>query len=245
MVYTGGWPEDDSVLDDADTIVSYTDGGGRHPFNDHLDKLDSLMKKGVGLVCIHYAVEVPRDPSGLKFLDWTGGFFEMNWSVNPHWTAKFNQLPNHEITRGVKPFTINDEWYYHMRFRENMQGVTPILTDVPPKSTLSRPDGPHSGNPVVRSKVGQPQHVAWATERSDGGRGFGFTGGHFHWNWGHPDHRKLVLNAILWTAGLEVPETGVESAALTLADLEANQDYDKPDDFNPARIQKLLEEWNQ
>lgn len=245
-VVTGGWPKDESILDDADSIVIYADGGGGHPFNQHLDKLDSLMKKGTGLVCIHYGVEVPKGPSGDAFLEWTGGYFEANWSVNPHWDANYDELPKHPITRGVKPFKINDEWYYHMRFREEMQGVTPILTDLPPETTLSRPDGPHSGNPAVRKAIskGEPQHMAWATERKDGGRGFGFTGGHFHWNWGHDQFRKLVLNAIAWTAKAEVPETGVPSKSLTVKDLMANQDYEVPENFNPQRIEKMLEEWN-
>jgi hypothetical protein len=242
-VYTNGWPEDASVLDDADTIVIYADGGNGHPFYTHLEEVDQLMKKGVGLVCIHYAVEIPKGEAGNKFLDWTGGYFEANWSVNPHWTADYAKLPKHEITRGVKPFTINDEWYYHMRFREKMEGVTPILTAVPPESTLARPDGPHSGNPTVRSKVGQPQHMAWARERPDGGRGFGITGGHIHWNWGHDGFRKLVLNAIAWTAHIDVPANGVSSKPVTIEDLEANQDEEPPADYNRARIQKMLEDW--
>jgi len=81
----------------------------------------------------------------------------------------------------------------------------------------------HSGNPTVRSKIGQPQHVAWAVEREDGGRGFGFTGGHFHRNWGNDNFRKLVLNALLWTAKAEVPENGVE-CNVTDEDLKANLD---------------------
>ncbi|MCA9039703.1 MAG: ThuA domain-containing protein, partial [Planctomycetaceae bacterium] len=242
-VVTNGWPTDHSVFEGANSIVIYCDGGSGHPINEHLEEVDALMKKGVGLTLIHYAVEVPKEPSGKKFLDWTGGFFEMNWSVNPHWTASFDQFPDHPITRGVKPFKINDEWYYHMRFVEGMKSVTPILTDVPPASTLERPDGPHSGNPYVRAEQGQPQHVAWAREREDGGRGFGFTGGHIHWNWGNDSHRKLVLNAIVWTAGGNVPESGVLSATPTLEELEANQDYPKPDDYNPARIQRLLSDW--
>ncbi|MEZ6046061.1 MAG: DUF1080 domain-containing protein [Planctomycetaceae bacterium] len=242
-VVTDGWPEDSSVFEGADSIVVYCDGGGNHPINKHLDEVDALMKKGVGLVLLHYAVEVPKEVSGKQFLDWTGGFFEMNWSVNPHWTASFNHFPDHPIANGVKPFQINDEWYYHMRFVEGMQNVTPILTDVPPASTLERPDGPHSGNPFVRAEAGQPQHVAWAKEREDGGRGFGFTGGHDHWNWGHDSHRKLVLNAIVWTTGSEVPESGVVSSTPTVEDLEANQDYPKPDNYNPARIQRMLNDW--
>jgi hypothetical protein len=245
-VVTEGWPQDETVLDDADCIVIYADGGGGHPFNAHLVKLYELTDKGVGIVAIHYGVEVPKGPSGEAFLDWTGGYFEANWSVNPHWTADFDKLPAHPITRGVEPFQINDEWYYHMRFREGMAGVTPILTDLPPKETLSRPDGPHSGNPAVREAVakGNPQHTAWATERKDGGRGFGFTGGHFHWNWGHDEFRQLVLNAIVWTAGAEVPENGVPSKSLTVEDLMKNQDFEVPDNFNPERIQKMLDEWN-
>ena len=244
IVYTDGWPRDAGVLDDADSIVIYCDGGKRHPFNQHLDEIDQLMKKGVGLVCIHYAVEIPKGKAGNSFLDWTGGYFETNWSVNPHWTARYKKFPKHEITRGVAPFQINDEWYYHMRFRKSMKGVTPILTGVPPASTLKRLDGPHSGNKYVRAKIGRPQHTAWARQRLDGGRGFGFTGGHFHWNWGNNNFRKLVLNAIVWSARAEIPKNGVPSRPLTVEDLEANQDDQKPKDYNPARIQQMLDEWN-
>ncbi|RMG38982.1 MAG: DUF1080 domain-containing protein, partial [Planctomycetota bacterium] len=190
VVVTNGWPKDSSILDDAASIVVYSDGGGRHPLLGHLDEVNALMKKGVGLACIHYAVEVPKGPAGEKFLEWIGGYFETNWSVNPHWTANFRKLPEHPITNGVRPFAINDEWYYHMRFREGLEGITPILSDLPPASTLNRPDGPHSNNPHVREAVlkrKEPQHVAWAYQRPDGGRGFGFTGGHVHWNWGHND----------------------------------------------------------
>lgn len=246
-VVTGGWPKDESVLDDADSIVIYADGGGRHPFNKHLGKIDKLMKKGVGLVCIHYGVEVPKGKSGDAFLNWTGGYFETNWSVNPHWTAKYEKLPKHPIANGVKPFSIRDEWYYHMRFRPKMAGVTPILTDLPPKETLNRRDGAHSNNPHVRKAVlerKEPQHVAWASEREDGGRGFGFTGGHFHWNWGHNEFRKLVLNAIVWTAKADVPKDGVKSKPLSVKDLMANQDFKPRSNFNPARIQKMLDDWN-
>ena len=56
-----------------------------------------------------------------------------------------------------------------MRFRENMQGVTPVLSAIAPESTLTRPDGPHSGNPHVRASVakGEPQHLGWCVERED------------------------------------------------------------------------------
>src|SRR5690606_27756285 len=95
--------------------------------------MDQLAQRGVGIVCIHYAVEVPKGPSGEKFLNWIGGYFETDWSVNPHWVAQFEKLPDHPITRGVAPFAADDEWYYHMRFRPELKNVTPILSALPPK----------------------------------------------------------------------------------------------------------------
>ncbi len=241
-VYRNGWPQVANAFDGADCVVMYADGGGGHPVIPHLQEVDKLAKRGVGVVCLHYAVEIPKGEPGDRFLDWLGGYFETHWSVNPHWTANFKNLPNHPITRGVEPFSINDEWYYHMRFREGMKGVTPILSDVPPKETLSRPDGPHSGNPGVRQAVakGEPQHVAWATEREDGGRGFGFTGGHFHWNWGDPNFRKVVLNAIVWCAKGDVPEEGVQAKPIAVTELEMNQDYPQPANFNREEIRQRL-----
>jgi hypothetical protein len=174
---------------------------------------------------VHYAVEPTKAKGQAEFLQWMGGAFEIDWSVNPHWDAHFKTLPAHPITRGVKPFAIRDEWYFNMRFVDGRKGVTPILAAVPDASTTSRPDGEHSGNPTVRAAVarGEAQIVSWAYERPDGGRGFGFTGAHFHANWGNNDFRKLVLNAILWLAKVEVPADGVASR-VTTEDLAANLD---------------------
>jgi len=90
-----------------------------------------------------------------------------------------------------------------MRFAN--AGVTPILAAVPPRSTLDRRNGPHSGNDTVRELVeqGLPQVTAWVFERPDGGRGFGYTGGHFHANWDNSQAQGLVLNAIQWVAGVK------------------------------------------
>jgi hypothetical protein len=87
------------------------------------------------------------------------------------------------------------------------------------------------------------EHVAWATERPDGGRGFGFTGGHVHWNWGHDDFRKLVLNAIVWCAKADVPENGVPSKSLTVDDLMKNPDEKIPTNFNKDSVQKMIAGW--
>ncbi|HZG24543.1 MAG TPA: ThuA domain-containing protein, partial [Chitinophagaceae bacterium] len=223
IVYQG-WPKDTTTLNDASSIVMYMDGGIGHLALRHMQHMMELMNKGVGFTSLHYAVEVQPDNGGPEFTNWLGGYFEINWSVNPTWTADYKSLPKHPVTNGVKPFSLNDEWYYHMRFRENMNGVTPILTAVPPASTLDRGDGPHEGNEFVRKEMGKPQHMAWVTERQDGGRGFGFTGGHYHKNWGNQNVRKLVLNGIAWTARITVPKQGVPGSVISGTQLAANLD---------------------
>lgn len=218
-----GWPKNPAIFNGAKSVVVYSDGQGGHPLlrGDHLQVMGDLVKKGVGLVCLHYAVEPTKEKGEREFLAWLGGAFEVNYSVNPTWLAKFKVFPQHPIARGVAPYEMRDEWYYHMRFAEGMKGVTPILTALPTaQETLKRRDGPHEGNPDVRQAVaaGEPQHMAWAFERPDGGRGFGFTGGHYHKNWGDENTRRLVVNAILWTAHVDLPAGGAP-VALDPADL--------------------------
>jgi len=215
-IHKGGWPTNSSIFNNAATVVILSDGGGRHPINKSLVEFNALAEKGVGLVCVHYAVEVPKGAPGDMMKKWLGGYFEVFWSVNPHWTADFKTLPKHPITRGVKPFSLKDEWYYHMKFRDNMEGVTPILSALPPADTLKRGDGPHSNNPHVRKSVlerKEKQHVGWASEGPNGQRGFGITGAHHHKSWDNDDFRTCVLNAIVWTAKMEVPKNGVKSTS--------------------------------
>ena len=209
-----GWPADPKAFDGADCVVIFCNGGKGHLVMNHLDQFEKLIDAGVGFVFMHYAVEVPKGRAGELMLKAMGGYFETHWSVNPHWTAVFKSLPKHPITRGVKPFVQDDEWYYHMRFQPEMKGVSPILSAHPPKSTMDRKDGPHSNNPHVRKSMaaGEIQHIGWAYERPNGkGRGFGTSGAHYHHTWGEDNWRTLMLNAIAWTAGVEVPKKGVPS----------------------------------
>ena len=221
-----GYPEDSSVFEDAATVVIFCTGHQGHVLNPHLAEFDALMKSGVGVVMIHWATEAEKGEPGQKFLEWMGGFCDLDWSVNPHWTPNFTDFPEHPVANGLKPFQVDDEWYYHMRFVDDMKGVTPILADLPPPNTLRRPDGPRSGNPAVRRAVaaGEKQVVAWAYERPFGGRGFGFTGAHNHVSWLDENFRKVVLNGILWTAHVEVPEGGCPSPVVSDVQIQANLD---------------------
>jgi len=211
VVVKSGWPQDNSVFEGARAIILFMDGGAKHPLilNDRLAKIGALIEKGAGLACLHYAVEVPKDNGGPQLLDWIGGFYERPYSQNPINDLVVTQAsPNHPISRGWKSFHVKDEWYYRMRFRPDDSRVTPILTAMLPTNAPNR------------------EIIAWATQRAGGGRGFGFTGGHYHTNWGVPEFRQLVVNAILWTARLDVPRSGAK-CAITAEDLKQNLD-DKP-----------------
>ena len=255
VVVTGGFPQDQSVFNDADAVVVACDGGVRHLLNKNLKEFDEVMKRGVGLACIHYGVETTKGPAGDHFLKWIGGYFEPYWSVNPVWSAAFKLLPSHPITQGVMPFTMQDEWYYHMRFREATSAIgsiVPILSAHPPENTMKRlkpgvDKHPHHGNPDVADAVlkrKEAQHVAWAYQRGEDynyGRGFGFTGAHFHENWASLDARRLVLNAIAWIAKVDVPKTGVPSKEVTLKDLLRNQDFPKPENWkNQKNVEQKM-----
>ena len=124
-------------------------------------------------------------------------------------------MPDHPITRGVGPFSIQDEWYYNIRFEPEMKGITPILKATPPDNTR--------GTPEAKKHPGREEILAWAYDRANGGRSFGFTGAHFHKNWGDPNFRRLVLNAILWTARVDVPSDGAK-VDFDAKDLEKNLD---------------------
>ena len=125
-------------------------------------------------------------------------------------------MPKHAITRGVKPFDIQDEWYFNIRFVPESKNVTPILKATPPDGVRGTED--------AEKYPGREEIMAWALERDKGGRSFGFTGGHFHKNWGDENFRKLVVNAILWSAGLDVPKEG---AKVELAPEDVNKNLDK------------------
>ncbi|MBI4622075.1 MAG: ThuA domain-containing protein [Verrucomicrobia bacterium] len=246
VLVTNGWPtrsvdgkqaDDNAVFDGADAIFIYSDGGPNHLAvqPDRLELLRGFMKKGVSLGCAHYAVEVTPDKGGAEWKEWIGGHYENAFSCNPIWEADYTTLPAHPITRGVKPFKTKDEWYFNLRFRDGKAGVKGILVARPSDATRDGPyvypKGPY---PHIQAAKGRPETMMWAVERPDGGRGFGFTGGHFHLNWQNDDQRRLLLNALVWLAKLDVPPGGVDSAAVTDAEAGQNLDEKKPPVPRPA-----------
>jgi type 1 glutamine amidotransferase len=235
-VHDMGWVKDETTLEDADAVVIFADGGGGHPAvqDDRLNTLDKIIAKGVGFGGMHYGVEVLANKGGAEFKRWIGGHYEHMFSCNPMWQPNFNTFPKHPTTQGVKPFQIKDEWYFNMRFIGNISGnepttegkikFTPILIGKPSDDVRNGPyvypKGPY---PHIVSSTGRKESMLWVVERPDGGRGFGFTGGHFHLNWGNENFRKVILNTLLWVAKVEVPTEGV-SSTVTEEELQQNLD---------------------
>ncbi|MFZ9747223.1 MAG: ThuA domain-containing protein, partial [Opitutaceae bacterium] len=203
-----GWPEAPRLAEAA-SLVLFSDGLERHVARGQADALRRHVDAGRGLAVLHFALEPSPGDLADALLTAVGGRFEVDWSVNPVWRPAEVVLAAHEVTRGVRPFAVEDEWYYHLRFSPP---VIPVLQARPPPGTLGQ-DGPRSGNPAVRAAVarGEPQTLAWV-HTAAGARTFGFTGGHFHRNWWEMNFRTLVLNALVWTAGLTVPAAGVASS---------------------------------
>ncbi|MBM3878053.1 MAG: hypothetical protein FJ386_15300 [Verrucomicrobia bacterium] len=225
-VHDMGWPKDVSAFDGADAVLIYADGGGGHPAIQpgRAQMMSALAKKGTGIGCAHYGVEVPKGDSSAWMHEWIGGHYEHQFSCNPMWKPDFKSFPNHPVARGVKPFSVVDEWYFNMRFRPDMKGITPILVAKPGDAVRDGPYVyPRGPYPHIQEAKGRDETMMWVYQRPDGGRGFGFTGGHKHVNWGNENFRKVVLNGLLWLAKAEVPANGVEST-VTDEDLKSNLD---------------------
>lgn len=237
-VVLNGWPADESVFAEANALVFYMDGGGRHEVvqeeGRRLNLIDAWADRGVSLGFMHYGVEVLPDQAGQQFRRWIGGHYEHMHSCNPIWEPSFTGFPKHPVTQGVQPFTIKDEWYFNMRFVNDLSGnqpaeletlqFVPILVASPPDAVRDGPyvypKGPYEH---IQAARGRAETMMWVIQRNDGGRGLGFTGGHFHDNWDNDAFRTVVLNALVWLAGCEVPVGGVQSQ-LEAGDLDANLD---------------------
>ena len=238
QVYDGGWPakevdgarvDDNAALDNADAVLIFSDGEKGHPAfqGERAKVLDALAAQGrrprlraLRGRCGRRAC--PAKPCS----DGSAGYYERNFSVNPMWKPAFDKFPNHPVTRGVGPFATHDEWYFNMRWTADAAAkakITPLLVATPSdevrKGPYVSPRGPYDH---IIAESGKAETMMWVFERPDGGRGLGFTGGHTHANWGD-EPARIMLNALLWLAKVDVPAKGVEDT-ITDADLTQNLD---------------------
>ncbi|MEX0322969.1 MAG: ThuA domain-containing protein [Puniceicoccaceae bacterium] len=209
------WTSDWKTLKTYDTVVLIGDSfpGERMAESDTAMKdLARMMKKGCGMITVHYGVGLKNEDMGPDgdhpLLHWTGGYFAAKCDHHQS-VAKIYEAativpadPAHPIANGVMPFTIKDEPYIKNYFGPKgrmLPGAFPVATSMLP------PDDPNK------------EIIAWGIERPDSGRGLGITLPHFFQNWKVEPLRKFIINGILWTAKVEVPNAGAKT---TLPDLQ-------------------------
>lgn len=204
VAYPDGWPADARALDDVATVVWYFDGNMAHPLRDPTRRaaFEAAMRRGAGLVALHQASTVAVDED-LGLPRWLGAVRRGMFDRSTQWAELSPASPEHPASRGLQPFAYRDEFYPTFRYAQDGGKLTPIL------KTVLHPQY-RDGKPVIEDAA-ETVNVAWAFERNGGGRSFGYSGVHYLQTLDQPEARRMLLGAIFWTAGLEVPEGGVRA----------------------------------
>jgi len=201
ILVKGGWPKDETVFENANSIVFYSDGAGKQAYLQTPQRVALIQKRvdqGVGIVNIHQAVEFP--PQYVRqSVEWTGEFYSRALSGRGHWDSAHESFPDHPVTNGVTPWKIKDGWLNRIQFPGGMKGITPLVWS----------GKQHQGSPAG----GDPDIVAWVYQRKKGGRSFSFSGLDAHSAWEKTGMRQLLVNGILWSAGVEIPAKGANCTA--------------------------------
>lgn len=185
------WREGPELIARADGVVLFLAEGAKWAQHDpkRHHALTQVAKRGGGLVALHWGMGT-RDAEPIEpFVRLFGGCHggpDRKYQVAEVAATPVDAM--HPILQGIGTFKVKDEFYYRLKFVKAEKGPTPLL-----RVTLD----------------GRPETVAWAWERPDGGRSFGFSGLHFHDNWRHREYRRLVAQGVLWSLGRPVPKGGL------------------------------------
>jgi len=179
------------LIDRADGVVLYLAEGAKWIQQDEarVAALERLAARGGALTCLHWGMGC-RDAKYIdKYVALLGGCHggpDRKYAVVTVTTQI--AAAEHPVMTRVAPVTVEDEFYYRLKF-------------VKPEGSLT---------PLLRVAIeGEPHPVAWAWERPDAGRSFGFSGLHFHKNWQHEAYRRMVVQGIAWTVKLKIPAEGL------------------------------------
>ena len=200
-VVSNGWPKDEAVTKDVTAIVLHTRLGGTVLFRGpQRRRVEEMMKQGVGVTAIHWGTGA-ETPEGGPWLQTMGAWFNAEGDGFSKYLVQSSKLrqtdPKHPVCRGWSDFELREEFYFDLCF---LPEARPLMST------------------VIK---GKEYPIGWVYERrnSKGGRSFGFVGGHFHDNFGIRDFRQAVVNGILWTAHLDIPEKGAP-ISITAKDME-------------------------
>ena len=197
-IVSNGWPKDPKALEGVRAIVLYAtpgaefllDGPGAREFQ-------ALVRNGVGVVTLHWASSVFEKNLDRLAKPWGeifGGYWVSNYGLSTDRSPLTQLVPDHPICRGWKEYELHDEFY----LKPVIEKATPLLR--------------------VTTK-GEDVVVGWSYERPGGGRAYATTLGHYYRNFQIEAFRRMVVNAILWAAKIEVPAGGSD-VALSAEELE-------------------------
>ena len=184
------WADGPKLLDESDGLVMLVTQGSRWMQTDsnRWAAIKRLAARGGGIVALHWSVgskDAEYIDGQLNLLGATRGGPQRKYVES---LGNYHRVdPKHPILTGVPDFTAFDEHYYRLDRRKDIQPLLTVNID------------------------GKDEMVAWAWERPDGGRSFGFVGLHFHANWQLPVYRRFVVQGVRWSLRLPSPEGGVNT----------------------------------
>lgn len=186
----GPWPEGPQTIVGVDGIVLYLGEGGRWMQEDpkRQEAIKQLVARGGAIVGLHWAIGA-RDAQYIPVhLQWMGG---MHGGPDRKYVFCETQVEvadrQHPVLHGIGDFRLNDEFYYRLKF-----------------------SGSGTITPLLKARIeGGLETCAWAFERPDGGRSFGFCGMHDHRNWRIVACRRLIAQGVLWSLKLSIPSQGL------------------------------------
>lgn len=212
-----GWPKDESVLKGAASIIIFSNGRKEHPLLGKFEFFDELVNNGTGVGFFHDAFNVETEAEAAYVKKWIGGHYERGFSTNPKWECKALLNRESAITGGVQQFKLFDEWHFNIKFDESVK-IVKVFSGAPDEAARSgASSSPRGPFPHIVNAKDREEVLLWLKEGKS--RGVGFSGGHFHQIWKNKHLRTLVLNAIVWSAGIEVPRKGVKSENPTALEL--------------------------
>jgi type 1 glutamine amidotransferase len=167
------WPSDED-LKSADVLVFYQQGAWTP---ERARDIDAFLRRGGGLVYIHFAVDGGADPTGFAErigLAWQGGRSKFR-----HGAVGVEFVPGgrHPIARNLDRVQLHDESYWGLVGAQDR--INLLASGI---------------------EEGRPQPLFWTHEPKIGGRVFVSIPGHFAWTFDDPIFRVLLLRGIAWTA---------------------------------------------
>ncbi len=243
-VHWYGWPKDENIFEDVDVCVVYADQGGarsnkKKGYQGFTEKnyafLNQKVKQGMGIMFIHYGVHPAEAIGEQYFMDWIGGYFNNSQSINSHWVADLKAKQGHPVSNGIdNPVRAHDEFYFNIKMASSHDDKScsdcyALVTDTPTIEKITKLGSKQFQTQAAADAFNTQQAIMWCRDSDNQGRGVGFSGGHFHHNWAIEGMSKMVLNAIVWIARMEVPEQGVKFTPVTVEQLNENLDPTPPE----------------